>query len=106
MVQLHSLPVFSALISPTQAGLAGFPLEDAALGWIVPSMQCNLKEFLQHMWIVLCVLYKISSKEKKISKDFWQVDDRILSWGERNLKKTPEIRTGLFLSHVCNSEML
>lgn len=99
LVQLHSLPVFSAEISQTQAGLAGFPLEGAALGWVVPSMQYNLKEFLQPMWIVLSVLYRASSEEKKkFSKDFWQVDDRILSWGERSLKKTPELELGFFES--------
>lgn len=49
------------------------------------------------MWIVLCTLYKISSEgKKKISKDFWQADDTILSWGERSLKKTPKLELGLF----------
>lgn len=62
-------------------------------------MQYNLKEFLQHMWIVLCVLYKVSSEErKKFNKDFWQVYDRILSWGERSLKKTPKLELGFFES--------
>lgn len=61
-------------------------------------------------WDGLCHQYSITSKnfcstvfstrylqrEKKFSKDFWQVDDRILSWGERSLKKSLKIRTGLF----------
>lgn len=65
----------------------------------MPSVQYNLKEFLQHVWIVLSVLYKISSEEKnKFSKDFWQIDDRILSWGERSLKKTPKLELGFFES--------
>lgn len=62
-------------------------------------MQYNLKELLQHMWIVLRVLYKLSSEEKKIfSKDFWQVNDRILSLEERSLKKTPKLEVGFFES--------
>ena len=54
-------------LSQTQTGLAGFPLEDAALGWTMPSMQYNLKEFLQHMWIVLCLLQD-NFREQNISE--------------------------------------
>lgn len=54
-------------LSQTQTGLAGFPLEDAALGWTMPSMRYNLKEFLQHMWIVLCLLQD-TFREQNISE--------------------------------------
>lgn len=42
-------------LSQTQTGLAGPPLEDAALGRTMPSLQHSLEEFLQHMWNVLCL---------------------------------------------------
>lgn len=47
---------------------------------------------------VFSTRYLQREKKKKFSKDFWQVDDRILSWGERSLKKAPKLELGFFES--------
>lgn len=70
-----------------QIRLAGFPLEDAALGWTVPSLQYDFRGFLQHTSIVL-YLFQDNFIEQNVSRQiFSKIYVQILEGGQRRLEK-------------------
>lgn len=89
---------FSLHKSISNTGLAGFPLKDAALGWTIPSMQYNLKIFLQHMGCTeFAPIYL--HRTKHFSADFWHVYGWILN-GEQRRHRKQKAELGLFESQL------
>lgn len=70
-----------------QIRLSGFPLEDAALGWTVPSLQYDFRGFLQHTSIVLYLFQDIFREQNVSGQIFGKNYVQILEGRQRRLEK-------------------